>query len=323
MDKLVSLPLCEQCRAAYGGWAGLQEDLRLLGCNGVEGIWNGGEIPPDFPGGLAVGYHLVFHADWLDFFREDRAALIRKFGSLDAARSFYGGWGPAHLIRFYQDDLARAKALGARYVVFHVTDVSIEETYTYQWEHTHREVIDAAAGIINDLLAGETGEFEFLMENQWWPGFTMTDPDQTAYLLDMVRYPRKGIMLDTGHLLNTNPALRSEGEGITYIHRVLDAHGNLCRYIRGFHFNQSLSGSYVHAHTGMLPPLPREYMERFAMGYQHVLRIDQHRPWTNLEVKSLVERIQPLYLTHELSAPNRTARYRAVERQMHTLAGIL
>ena len=321
MDKLVSLPLCEQCKTEYGGWAGLREELRQLGCGGVEGIWNGGEIPADFPSDLAVGYHLAFQADWLDFFREDKAALVRKFGSLDAARSFYGGWGPAHLMQFYRDDLARAKALGVRYVVFHVTDVSIEETYTYQWEHTHREVIDTAADVVNDLLAGETGTFEFLMENQWWPGFTMTDPDQTAYLLDAVRYPRKGIMLDTGHLLNTNPDLHSEGEGVAYIHSILDAHGDLCRYIRGFHFNRSLSGDYVHAHTGMLPPLPQEYMERFAVGYQHVLRIDQHRPWTNLTVRSLVERVQPAYLTHELSAANRTARYRAVERQMHLLAG--
>ena len=156
MYKLVSLPLYEQCISGCSGWAGLRKELQQLGCDGVEAIWSGTEIPKGFPRGLAVGYHLAFQADWLDFFREDKTALIRKFGSLDAARSFYGGWGPAHLMQFYRDDLARAKALGVRYIVFHVTDVSIEETYTYQWEHTHREVIDTAAGIINDLLAGES-----------------------------------------------------------------------------------------------------------------------------------------------------------------------
>ena len=41
MDKLVRLPLCEQCNTEYGGLAGLQEELRQLGCGGVEGIWNG------------------------------------------------------------------------------------------------------------------------------------------------------------------------------------------------------------------------------------------------------------------------------------------
>ena len=128
-------------------------------------------------------------------------------------------------MRFYRDDLARAKALGAHYVVFHVTDVSIEETYTYQWEHTHREVIDTAAEIINGLLAGGSWPFEFLMEKLWWPGFTMTDPEQTAYLLDAVRYPKRGIMLDTGHLMNTNPDLRSEAEGGAYNHSVLGAYG--------------------------------------------------------------------------------------------------
>ena len=323
MYKLVSLPLYEQCISGCSGWAGLRKELQQLGCDGVEAIWSGTEIPKGFPRGLAVGYHLAFQADWLDFFREDKTALIRKFGSLDAARSFYGGWGPAHLMQFYRDDLARAKALGVHYIVFHVTDVSIEETYTYQWEHTHREVIDTAADIINDLLAGETGTFEFLMENQWWPGFTMTDPEQTAYLLDAVHYPKKGIMLDTGHLLNTNPDLRSEREGVAYIHSVLDAHGDLCRYIRGFHFNQSLSGTYVRAHTGVLPALPQEYIQRFAVGYQHILHIDQHRPWTEPAVGSLVERVQPVYLTHELSAVSWAGRYRAVEGQMHILQGTL
>ena len=79
----------------------------------------------------------------------------------------------------------------------------------------------------------------------------------------------------------------------------------------------------LHGVTGVLPALPQEYIQRFAVGYQHILHIDQHRPWTEPAVGSLVERVQPVYLTHELSAVSWAGRYRAVEGQMHILQGTL
>ena len=66
---------------------------RPLGCDGLEGIWSGEEFPADLPEDLILGYHLTFYPDWLDFYRDDRKALRRKFGSLDAAARFYGGPG--------------------------------------------------------------------------------------------------------------------------------------------------------------------------------------------------------------------------------------
>ena len=267
-----------------------------------------------------MGYHMTFYPDWLDFYREDKPALLRKFGSLDTARQFYGGWGPDRMLEIYREDLARAKALGASYLVFHVSDVSLEEGYTYRWLHTHKEVLEASAEIVNRLLDGEDGRFDFLMENQWWPGFTMTDPEQTAYLLELVRYPKKGILLDTGHLMNANPDLQTQAEGAAYIHRVLDAHGPLCRHIRGIHLHQSLSGAYVKAHTGRMPEnFPSDYLQQFAVSYRHIQQIDQHRPWTDSTASDLILRIVPQYLTHELSASNRTHRLLAIQEQRRCL----
>ena len=45
--------------------------------------------------------------------------------------------------------------VGAEYVVFHVVPVDDEEGFTYQGKHTDREVIDAAADFINELLDGQ------------------------------------------------------------------------------------------------------------------------------------------------------------------------
>lgn len=173
MYQTMSLPLYSGSFEEYHGWGDLRAELAALGCDGMEGIWSGEEFPEDLPADLVIGYHLAFYPDWLDFYRDDRRALKRKFGSLDAAARFYGGPGPETLLEQYRADLRRAAGLNPHYVVFHVSDVSIEEGYTYHWLHTNQEVTDAAVEVINLILGTETWPFEFLVENQWWPGLRL------------------------------------------------------------------------------------------------------------------------------------------------------
>ena len=175
MYQSLNLPLSTAVRDACGGWDGLRRDCTSLGVDGVEGIWAGEEIPHDFPPDLLVGYHLTFFPDWLDFYRQDKKALLRKFGSMEQVAYHYGSFSPETLMQLYRDDLQRARALNAKYVVFHVSDVSLEVGYTFRWLLSDEEVIDASAEIVNLLLDGQDWPFEFLMENQWWAGFTFTD----------------------------------------------------------------------------------------------------------------------------------------------------
>ena len=317
MFQTMSFPLCRSVLEPCGGWDGVRAAIRSLGIDGIEAIWGGAweeMVPP--PADIPCGYHLTFWPDWLDFYRDDTVALTRKFGSADAAYAFYGGRGAEHLIRDYQADLARALSIGAKYVVFHVSDVSLEEGYTYRWEHTHEEVIDAAIECINAILKDVPPTFDFLVENQWWPGFTFTDPAQTARLLDGIDFPRKGILLDTGHLMNCNTTIDSETGGLQYIHSMLDRHGELSRAIRGMHLHQSVSGAYVRAWGGKLPVWESDdYNARFGQSYGHILQIDRHEPWTDAGVAALIERIDPLYLTHELSAPGFAEKIKAIAIQ--------
>lgn len=321
MDTLMSLPMTASVLTEYGD---LEEACRSCGCDGLEVVWGGEELPCTVPQALHVGYHLTFYPDWLDFWRGDRAALTEKFGSEEVWRSFYGGpEGRETLLRLYREDLDRAVTWGARYVVFHVSDVSVEEGFTYHWRHTHEEVIDAAAEVINLLLGDRAWPFDFLVENQWWPGFTFTMPDLTRCLLDGIQYENKGIMLDTGHLMNANLELRTQEEGADWVSRMLEEHGGLGSMVRGIHLHQSLSGAYVKAHTGSLPdPWPVDYAEQFCQSYQHILSIDTHRPWTTPAVRALVERIAPEWLVHELSAANRAERDKRLEIQSRAL-GVL
>lgn len=322
MIELVNFPICEEVLADYQDLEDLKKSCLALGLDGIESVW-GGEMELEFSAPFSPGYHLTFFPDWLDFWREDEAALLKKFGSKRAYTEFYRGEGKEHIIDLYRADLERALRAGAQYVVMHVSDVSIQEGYTYEWLHSDWEVLDASIELINLLFGEKNYPFALLLENQWWPGFTFTDAEKTAYLLNRVEYKNKGIMLDTGHLMNANTSLRSQADGIRYIHEMLDLHGDLTKYIKGLHLHQSLSGKYVEKvtreHAGKILQAPADYVVRYGENYSHVLQIDQHKPWTDPAIASVIRRIGPDFVTHELSSSSRAERERLVALQRKTL----
>ena len=130
MRQTVSFPLDGRALAEFGNWDAVERELRDLGCDGLEGIWARENFPPGLPEGMVIGYPLTFFSDWLDLYREDHTALERKFDNMENARRFYGGTGRETLLAAYRADLERAAALRPDYVVFHVSDVSVEGTFT-------------------------------------------------------------------------------------------------------------------------------------------------------------------------------------------------
>lgn len=317
MKQVMSLPLDSETLAQYSD---IQAACRNARCDGIEAIWGGTDIPDTVSASACIGYHLTFYPDWLDFWREDKDALRRKFGSDSVWQEFYGGSTRQRLLDYYAADLDRAAALGAEYVVYHVSDVSVDEGFTFDWLHTDAEVIDAAAEVINLLLDGRRENFAFLMENQWWPGLTFTDSEMTRRLLDRVEYENKGIMLDFGHLMCCNPRLRTEADGVRYLHAMLDAHRNLSRAVRGVHLHQSLSGEFLQNHTGWLPEnLSDDYYARYSASYGQVMQIDRHEPWHDPQITTVLDRIAPEFLVHELRADCRSVREQAIAVQQDTL----
>ena len=322
MIQTMNFPMSGYCVRACGGWEALEKQVKALGLDGLELIADPDDLDDAVPPALAAGYHLTFYPDWVDFWRQDEKALLAKFRSWEEVEKVYRGRRPEDLMAQFRTDLALARRLKAPYLVFHVSDVSLEEGYTYRWFHTDMEVLDAAIDFANELLRGMEPTFDFLVENQWWPGFTFTEPEKTEYLLRGIDYPRVGVMLDTGHLMNTNWRIRSQKEGVNYILEMIDRHGSLAERIRGIHFHQSLSGAYCRKNTGSVPAdFPAEYFAAFAVSYGHIQRIDRHRPWTEPGCTAIIDRARPKYLTHELSSSYPGGQLAAVKRQLGTLRG--
>ena len=320
MIQSVNFPISNYCIQPYGDWQSLREKVLALGLDGVEAIADPDDMDPAFPAEIASGFHMTFYPDWLDFWRQDEEKLLRKFGSWEMIDKVYRGTKPEDLLGQFREDLALGQSLGTPYMVFHVSDVSLQECFTYRWLHSNREVLDGAIEFINLLLKDVEPSFDFLVENQWWPGFTFTDPKETEYLLSRIEYPRVGVMLDTGHLMNGNTALRTQADGVAWVLDNLRKHGSLAGRVLGVHLHQSLSGAYVRAHTGREPEnFNGEYFHDFAVSYPHIQAIDRHRPWTSPDCVRILDAVQPKYLTHELSAGKNRPLLGSVKRQMNVI----
>ena len=297
--------------------AGLARDLDDAKLDGIEAIWDHmpytEELPPK---DLLVGYHLMFWSNWVDFWRGDRKALAAEFGELDWEKEYYHGSTREDMVRQYQVDLQRAIDFEAEYAVFHVSEVSLLECFTYDFKYSDEEVVDAAVELINCILEATQFKGAFLVENQWWPGFTFTRPEITRRLLDGIEYPNKGIMLDVGHLLSTNMKLRTQKEAADYVLRMFDDHGDLGDYVRGLHLHKSLSGEYTEAQGYRIPDdLTGAYWQQYSRCYRHILNVDRHEPWDDPAVGPLVRALDPEWVNHELSAWPREPHFAAVRIQ--------
>lgn len=269
------------------------------GCDGLELLQCEGGNKEFFPAEAVVGVHLRYFSSWMDLWKGNLEALAEEYGSLECTAEIFGGLDRESLIQFFSENLKSAAKKNPLYVVFHVSEVRMKEVYTNAFAYTDEEVVDAAAELINCILDGQDYEFEFLMENLWWPGLTLTRPEITKRLLDKVHYPKKGIMLDTGHLMHCNLDLKTEEEAIDYILEMVERHGDLKKYIRGIHLNQSITGEYVKELLAHPEKIPKEQSVLYSDCYGKIFNIDRHMAFTTPKVRKLIEAVRPEYLTHE------------------------
>ena len=177
-----------------------------------------------------------------------------------------------------------------------VAECTFEEVFTFKFEHSDMDVVTAAAAVFNRVADEVPEDVLVLFENLWWPGLRLTDPVVVHAFFEKIKHKNVGIMLDTGHLMNTNPELQTEQDGIEYILKTVKALGEDRKLIRGLHLNCSLSGDYVKTFERVFDS-ESSNIERM----KHVIKIDQHRPFTDKAVQKLLRFIKPDYVVHELA----------------------
>lgn len=289
------------------------------GFDGVELQYFGEDVRRIVPKDKVVGMHLGYFPYWLDFWKNDLAACRRELGGDSAIEAYYGGLTPQALVSFYKEQLERAKAYGAEYMVFHVSDCSALESFTLRYRHSSKEVIEGVIELVNEAFPREDGGIALLFENLWQPGLTLLEPELLNELLEGVKYPNTGVMLDTGHLIHTELSLKTQEEALSYVEKKVSALGDLKKRIRGIHLQQSLTGEYMAATAANPPVLSKEPYERTEQLFRHAFRVDQHKPFTAAGIGDFVKETAPEYLTFEFMSESLSALGGYLEEQKRAL----
>lgn len=266
------------------------------------------------------GVHLLFWSTWVDFWRGNRTALMKEFGSEEKIRAYYGSLHVSDWIAAWKENLRQAAECQPQYLVLHVAHNRTSEMYTRAFAATDEDVVRATIELVNEIACEIPEGCRLLFENLWWPGLTFCQPHLAAMLLEKVNYSAVGFMLDTGHLMNTNLDLRSEADGAAYVTKIYRNLGAVGKYVYGLHLHQSLSGSYVREmmrrHVGACDPLDWQT----AMAY--VMRVDRHEPFRTEAARRILDAVQPDYLVHEFLQRSRTDWEQKIRTQRRAL-GIL
>lgn len=306
-------------------WHHAQQLLVDEGFDGFE-LYPVGDHPWDsIPAGLMRGLHLRFYPILTPFWHGDQHRLLEIFGDEQTITTFYGGLTREALIADYRAQLALAKQLGCAYVVFHLAQSEFEYLYDWEFPWTWRDTVHICAELLQAVCADTPYTGEVLLENLWWPGsFRARDADEIAYALERVNLPRAGIMLDTGHVLNTNQQIATEAEGIGYLLGTVEALGEMRQAIRGVHLTRSLSADYVTRTRAAQPPPPASgtFWDRFHQAIDHVRQIDQHDAFTDPAIAGLFDIIDPAYVTYEFTFASREEWLDKMRRQRHAMRGV-
>ena len=243
-----------------------------------------------------VGVHLKYWPFWLDFWREEKDFLKKKFVTKENMGEFYfGAENREEWLDAIREHIKVALKEEPEYLVWHVSESDDEEIFTFDFKYSDKEVIEGAAEVYNAVKEIIPRNVKVLFENLWWPGLKLTDKKVVETFFQLIKDDNAGIMLDTGHLMNTNPALKSEEEAAKYLCEVVNDLGNLKDRIKGLHLSCSLSGEYLSSFCRN-KPVQADYMEVM----NHIINIDRHQAWSTNTIGDLLKMVNPEYVVHEL-----------------------
>lgn len=274
----------------------LPQLVEQLGVDGIEQFVYGLERPqPDYKE-LTVGVHLSYWPYWLDFWQKKAKRLHQQFRTIRDRRLYFKeAMSCDEWLSVIRRNIDVALTLAPEYLVWHVSEADNETAFTFDFRYDDWEVLRAAAEVFNAVADEIPPQVTVLFENLWWPGLRLTEARKVRYFFDRIERKNVGIMLDTGHLMNTEPKLRTEAEATDYICRTIDKLGPYAELIKGLHLNCSLSGSYLQSFERRAPAVATPEVI-----WQHIAAIDQHRPFTTAAVRQILQCVEPLYVNHEL-----------------------
>lgn len=265
-----------------------------LGLDGIEQFVYTKQ--PDYKE-ITVGVHLNYWPYWMDFWLKKAKRLQQQFRTVRERQTYFrDAMSRDEWLSVIRMNICDSLTQKPEYLVWHVAEADNETIFSFDFHYDDRQVLAEAANVFNAVADEIPTNVAVLFENLWWPGLRLTDVRKVKYFFSLIERENVGIMLDTGHLMNTNTHLRSEQEGADYICRTIDKLGEYAQLIKGVHLNCSLSGKYQCSFGNKVPEVINNEVI-----WRHIAAIDQHRPFTTRAAKQILDCVQPTYVNHELA----------------------
>lgn len=278
-----------------GGYS-LTDYISSVKVDGIEHMIYQKEPPSPVFRAESYGAHLAYWPYWMALWERDEERLTREFTTVEEQERFYfGARDREEWLSVIRQNMAAAEITEPQYMVWHVAESDLMEAYTFHFRYSDRDVLTATAEVFNSVCEAIPEKITVLFENLWWPGLRLTDPALVQYFFERLKHRNVGIMLDTGHLMNTNPELENERQAADFVCRTVENLGDLARLIKGVHLSCSLSGKYQ-------KHFPRIFRAEttFWDCYRHITSIDQHNPFQTKAARRILDYVRPDYVTHEL-----------------------
>lgn len=191
-----------------------------------------------------IGVHLEYWSYWIDFWWNNQQRLDYIFESNEEKKHYYKAQNIYEWIEYIKKNITLALNLKPQYLVWHVSEANVQEIFTYNFYYNDRQVLLATSEVFNEVAKIIPDNVLILFENLWWPGLRLNSMENVVYFFEKLKHNNVGIMLDTGHLMNTNINLTSELEASIFIKDIVNNLGSFASLIKGVHLNCSLSGQY-------------------------------------------------------------------------------
>lgn len=285
-------------------WGEIQEFAKKHQMDGVEIMIHDNydikKVPTDF----AYGMHLRFWPMWLDFWNRHTKAVEETVGGKEEVEELYGGTDPQCLVDQYKEQYELAKALGVKYMVFHVSHVITEDTFKWEYDYTDKEILEATIELVNQAFPKDEEGPLLLFENLWWPGLTYCNPELTKWFIEQINYKNKGYLLDTSHLILTNPEIWNENQAVDYMRKIVRDLGETSSYIKGMHINKTLPKNYMRQnHLYKLENYQNATTpwQKTGVLKKHIGSLDVHKPFDHPAIVKLIEDINPEFCVFEVT----------------------
>lgn len=312
-----------------GGWKGLKKYIEQSDADGLELLIGYEPASNEIPKGLVKSIHLPFWITWLDVWRKGEKGLKDYFPPMadEYIQFCCGGSNQQEMIATQKMLWELAAVYNPKQAVMHAAHVELEHAFTRKFTYTDRDVLQNFSELLN-RTAQEFSDGEppcvIGIENLWWPGLNLSDSSITDDFAGSLNFDKWNLVLDTGHLMNTNPKLRCEDEAVDFVlDKLSHLSSGIRKRIQSMHLNLSLSGAYqLQQMRKGLPVNWKDltHTEKYSSARNHVLKIDQHLPFQTERVKEIVDFVQPHTVVHEFITPTMKGYDDYLKQQMRVLA---